>query len=166
MAKKQAKRDVVEEKSNALQSLEKLKKQLKEQIPEECQNITANRARRFLMLLNEIGIGDIINSVVREDKGEEQMFKPVTMSEQIAGSSRHLRSADNKIRDVQLHIDFSELTKRLLEGKNFDELVCVVMDVENADDANFGRFGDVFPFFCYSFSRLYAGLTSFIVQSV
>ena len=150
----------------AAKSLKKIAAELDIQMPDEVKKINASRAKKFLAILDEIGIGDIINSVVQQDKKVENTLKPITANDQMAAAGAGMREAKEIVKNVQMNIDYAELTKRLLQDDVFERMICVVLDIEDAEDGDLGRFGSVFPFFLSRFSRIYSGLTSFIVQSV
>lgn len=154
-------------KEDAKRTLEEIANELNVQLPDEVKRISGKRAKEFLMILKDIGIGEIINAVVQEKRGDANALKPITADMQMnVAASSVARDAEKRIKEVQLAIDYQMLTERLTQGDVFDRVICAVLDTDDADNADFGRFGTVFPFFLSRFSRLYSGLTGFIVQSV
>ena len=137
-------------------------------LPEHVAHISAARAEEFLAILVEIGIGEIINEVVKEKQSDDLIMKPVTAKMQMdaARKSRGAgKTVQQRILDVQLHIDYQELMQRCVKARVLSRMSAIVMD-QGVDEVNIAEASRYIPFFLTHSSTILQGLTSLVVTSV
>ena len=149
-----------------VEKIEEVAEDVKNKLPEYVKHISARRAKLFLQILKDIGISEIVNEVISDNSGQEDMLKPITADAQ---TSRILLNTQTnmlakKLAGIQLKFDFGRMTELLLEGDNMERMIAVVLDTKKPEEANFADFVDALPFFLLRFSTAYSALVSFMTR--
>jgi len=129
------------------------------------QTISVQRGEEFLAILLDIGIGDIINRVVSEDRGESMIGKPISAVEQTGMANGKLINMQDRLRQIQVKIDYNALIQKLVEHKAMTRLACVVLDCK-PEEASLNDFNRDLSVFLSLSSGLLSGLTGFVLNSV
>lgn len=149
------------------EDLIKSAKEVESRLPEYIKTISARRVEAFLAIMVEIGVGDIINECIADKRGDDSVMTPVSAKNQvkIARKSKKTQPIKEKVKEVQIHIDYQKLLAACVEKQALSRMCAIVMDttVEEVDMKEAIRY---VPFLFSQCTALLANVTGLVANSV